>query len=164
MANFKIEALAPPRRNGTDQQSYQSHRSTTDAERKALQSAKIKELRLALLSAGVLTLDEQAQALGLCRSTAWTILKGNHKASGISASTINRILKSPKLPPEVLVLVIEYVSEKVAGVYGHRMRLRKKFADRLLVVGDQVLDPEVGKPLRRSVTGIRKVKMSGQCT
>src|SRR6266478_9905874 len=56
------------------------------ARMKARQSLKIRELAEALKSAGFLTLDEQAKALGLSRSTAWTIRKASHKASGLSAS------------------------------------------------------------------------------
>ena len=43
------------------------------ARMKARQSSKISELAEAVKSAGFLTLDEQAKALGLSRSTAWTI-------------------------------------------------------------------------------------------
>src|SRR5262244_674676 len=49
------------------------------ARMKARQSSKIRELAEAVKSAGFLTLDEQAQALGLSRSTAWTIGKASHK-------------------------------------------------------------------------------------
>jgi hypothetical protein len=62
------------------------------ARMKARQSSKIRELAEALKSAGFLTLDEQAKALGLSRSTAWTIRRASHKASGLSASIINRPL------------------------------------------------------------------------
>ena len=41
---------------------------------KARQSSKIRELAEAVESAGFLTLDEQARALGVPRSTAWTIV------------------------------------------------------------------------------------------
>ena len=58
------------------------------SEAKARQSNKIRELRLALRRAGLIGLDEQAQALGLPRSTTWKILKGGHKASGLSAMVI----------------------------------------------------------------------------
>jgi hypothetical protein len=50
------------------------------AELKARQSAKIRELREALVTAGFTTLNEQARALGLSRSPAWTILNGTIKA------------------------------------------------------------------------------------
>jgi hypothetical protein len=66
---------------------------------KARQSSKIRELAEAVISAGFLTLDEQAKALGLSRSTAWTVRKTSHKASGLTASIINRMLAAPELPP-----------------------------------------------------------------
>jgi predicted DNA-binding transcriptional regulator AlpA len=69
------------------------------ADMKARQSAKIRELREALVASGFLTLDEQSKVLGLSRSTTWTILKGNHKASGLSAAIIDRMLAAPRLPP-----------------------------------------------------------------
>jgi hypothetical protein len=55
---------------------------------KARQSSKIRELAEAVKSAGFLTLDEQAKALGLSRSTAWTIRKASHKASGLRSSIV----------------------------------------------------------------------------
>jgi len=39
------------------------------------QSAKIKEIGCALVAAGFRALDEQAEGLGLSRSTTWTILR-----------------------------------------------------------------------------------------
>ena len=65
---------------------------TARTKARARQSSKIRELAEAVKSAGFLTLDEQAKALGLSRSTAWTIRKASHKASGLSASIINRML------------------------------------------------------------------------
>jgi predicted DNA-binding transcriptional regulator AlpA len=91
----------------------------TMTEAKARQSAKIRELRGALIEAGLLTIDQQAKALGLSRSTTWTILKANHKASGLSASIINRMLASPQLPPLVRAKVLEYIAERAAGLHGH---------------------------------------------
>jgi hypothetical protein len=49
---------------------------------KARQSSKIRKIGDALIALGYLALDEQAKALGLARSTAWTILQANHKSSG----------------------------------------------------------------------------------
>jgi hypothetical protein len=54
----------------------------------------IGELRPALVDAGHLTLGQQTESLGLGRSTAWAVLQGNHKHSGLSAATINRMLAS----------------------------------------------------------------------
>ncbi len=85
------------------------------ARMKARQSSKIRELAEAVKSAGFLTLDEQAKALGLSRSTAWTIRKASHKASGLSASIINRkfaarlsIEKLPVCPETESTLVPEH--------------------------------------------------------
>src|SRR5262249_40429319 len=82
------------------------------AEAKARQSSKIRELRIALRSAGLITLEEQARALGLSRSTTWKLLKADHKASGISARVISQILYAPSLPPLVRTTILEYVREK----------------------------------------------------
>src|SRR6266516_7243909 len=100
---------------------------------KALQSSKIREVAEAVKSAGFLTLDEQAKALGLSRSTAWTIRKASHKASGISASIINRMLAAPELPPLARTKILEYVEEKAAGLYGGSRSQRRKFAARLSI-------------------------------
>ena len=62
---------------------------------KARQSAKIREIGAALVAMGYRALDEQARALGLGRSTAWTILQANHKNSGLSATVIIRMLAAP---------------------------------------------------------------------
>jgi hypothetical protein len=97
------------------------------------QSAKIRELANAVKSAGFLTLDEQAKALGLPRSTAWTIRKGSHKASGLSASIINRMLAASKLPQLARSKILEYVEEKAAGLYGGSQSQRRKFAARLSI-------------------------------
>ena len=78
---------APP---NTESTQTRAARPVID-EMKARQSAKIQKLGQALIDAGLCTLDEQANALGLPRSTAWTILKACHKSSGLSAMIIERI-------------------------------------------------------------------------
>jgi hypothetical protein len=100
---------------------------------KARQFSKIRELVEAVKSAGFLTLDEQAKALGLPRSTAWTIRKASHKASGLSASIINRMLAAPELPPLARTKILEYVEEKAAGLYGGSRSQCRKFAARLSI-------------------------------
>jgi hypothetical protein len=99
----------------------------TVADRKTRQAAKIRALGEALVASGVRTLDAQAAALGLPRSTTWTILKGSHKSSGLSAAIINRVLAAPQLPPLVRAKILEYIEEKTAGLYGAARRLRKFF-------------------------------------
>ena len=89
------------------------------SEMKARQASKIAEIRQALVAAGFDTLSKQAAALGVTRSTAWVMLRGNHKASGLCADTIKRILASPDLPPAARQIVQEYIQEKLLGAYGH---------------------------------------------
>jgi hypothetical protein len=103
------------------------------ARMKARQSSKIRELAEALKSAGFLTLDEQAKALGLSRSTVWTIRRASHKASGLSASIINRMLAAPELPPLARSKILEYVEQKAAGLYGGNRSQRRKFVARLSI-------------------------------
>jgi hypothetical protein len=98
---------------------------------RTLQAFKIRELGEALVEAGYVALDEQADALGLCRSTTWTILQATHKTSGLSATVINRMLACPQLPAPVRAKLIEYVEEKISGRYGHGKVQLREFADRL---------------------------------
>jgi predicted DNA-binding transcriptional regulator AlpA len=105
----------------------------SDTDMKTRQSCKIRELGNALITEGLLTLDQQAKALGLGRSTAWTILKANHKASGLSAAIINRMLGAPRLPALVRAKILEYIDEKNAGVYGHNKIQLRRFTSRLSV-------------------------------
>ena len=93
--------------------------------------SKIRELAETVEAAGFLTLEEQAKILGLPRSTVWTIRRGSHKASGLSASIIKRMLAAPTLPPLVRAKILEYVQEKVAGLYGGSQRQCRRFADLL---------------------------------
>ena len=95
---------------------------------KARQRIKIQEIRNTLAFMGFLTLDEQAKVLGLPRSTAWSVLKPNHKSSGLSAGTVNRMLMSPGLPTPVRHKIFEYSREKIHGLYGHSERRRREFA------------------------------------
>jgi hypothetical protein len=99
----------------------------------ARQLSKIRELVEAVEAAGFLTLDAQAKILGLPRSTAWTIRRGSHKASGLSASILNRMLAAPTLPLLVRAKILEYVQEKAAGLYGGSRSQCRRFAARLSV-------------------------------
>src|SRR5215475_2150241 len=98
---------------------------------KARQSAKIKEVGEALIADGFCALDQQAKALGLSRSTTWTILKASHKSSGLSAAVINRMLAAPQLPPRVRLKIFEYIQEKSVGHYGDNERRIVKFTARI---------------------------------
>jgi len=91
----------------------------------------IQRIGDALLAEGFVTLDEQAKALGLSRSTTWTVLRANHKKSGLSAAILSRILKAPLLPGPVRAKVLQYVEEKSAGLHGHNKLQQRRFAARL---------------------------------
>jgi hypothetical protein len=101
------------------------------AEMKKRQAAKVGEIADALVSSGYHTLVAQAEVLELGRSTTWTIMKHTCKNSGLSATTINRIWLSQRLPIRVRVKVVEYSWEKAAGLYGHCLMQRRRFIARL---------------------------------
>ena len=94
-------------------------------------SSRIQRIGDALVAEGFVTLGEQAKALALPRSTTWTILRANHKKSGLSAAIVNRILKAPQLPGSVRATVLQYVEEKSAGLHGHNKLQQRRFAARL---------------------------------
>jgi len=98
------------------------------------QRQKIAEFEHALIREGYRTLNAQAKALGLNRATTWTILKANHKASGLSASVITRMLEAPQLPPSVRGWIHEYVKEKMNGSYGHESRQIRRFSAGLGII------------------------------
>jgi hypothetical protein len=102
-----------------------------DSDAKERQSSKIKELSDALEAAGFVSLDKQATALGLSRSTTWTILRAKHKNYGLSGALINRILETPRLDRRVRAKVVEYVQEKASGFYGHNKTQLRRFTERL---------------------------------
>ena len=59
----------------------------------------------ALIRAGYLSLDEQAKALGLNRSTTWTIMKARHKLGHLNSRTVRSILANPDTPVSVRVII-----------------------------------------------------------
>jgi predicted DNA-binding transcriptional regulator AlpA len=113
-------------------------------EMKARQTSRIAEFRATLHAAGLVALDEQASALGVGRSTVWTILQGKHKSSGLSAAIINRMMKSPHLPSSVRAKIVEYVEEKTVGLYGHSSSQLRKFKARLSIHAATKPKPEEG--------------------
>jgi hypothetical protein len=101
------------------------------AHMRASQASKIRELRQALIDAGFVSLDQQAAALCLSRSTTWAVLKGNHKCSGLRAGLIARMWRAPNLPPAAKSVLAEYVFERSHGAYGHSDLIRKRFIAQL---------------------------------
>jgi hypothetical protein len=66
----------------------------------------------ALISSGYTSLDKQAKALGLPRSTAWTIVHAKHKVDRLSAKVTARMLENPGLPPLVRKTLQQYLAER----------------------------------------------------
>jgi hypothetical protein len=84
--------------------------------RTRIYSIELQRISEALISSGCSTLDKQAKALGLRRSTAWTIIRNKHKLGRLSAKTIGRILKNPETPPNVRTVIQEYVAERFTDI------------------------------------------------
>ena len=111
---------------------FQINPDTCSTILKARQTAKIKEIRAQLCAEGYIYLDEQALALDLGRSTAWTVLAAKHKSSGLSAAIVLRMLRSPFLPTNVRQVILEYLREKGAGRYGGTPEQGRRFETRVL--------------------------------
>ena len=139
-----MSAASVTKKNGFTNRAHKGHSEVSFepaaqskiAESKARQTIRIRELGSALAADGLVTLDEQAKALGLSRSTAWAVLKANHKSSGLAAGTINQMLSSPALPPRARATILTYVEEKLAGLYGHNKTQLRRFAAGSLFAGN----------------------------
>ena len=110
------EALSSVTREPNTGDRENGMRSSNNA--RTLQRLKIEEIGTAFAEGGFVALDEQAYVIGLSRSTAWTVLRGKHKSSGLSAMTINRMLATGRLPPRVRLKLLEYIREKMSGRMG----------------------------------------------
>ena len=66
----------------------------------------------ALIEDGYVSLDEQARALGLHRSTAWTIMKTKHKLGMLNNKTVRSILANRDTPSSVRVIIHTMLSRK----------------------------------------------------
>jgi hypothetical protein len=98
---------------------------------KARQATKIRELAETAKADGFRTIDQLALAFGIPRSTTATISNGSHKASGLSASIVGRMLIAPNLPPTARATLLEYIAEKTSGLYGGTERQRRQFCTRI---------------------------------
>ena len=74
----------------------------------------IQHIADALIASGYTSLDQQAKALGINRSTAWTIVKVKHKLGRLSARTTERMLANPELPGRVRAVIQQYLTERCA--------------------------------------------------
>ena len=80
-------------------------------------ATRIQHIADALVAEGCVALDKQAKALGVHRSTAWTIMRTKHKLDRLSLKTTNRMLASPELPPYVRIIVLQYLAERSDGLH-----------------------------------------------
>src|SRR3569833_2661251 len=64
----------------------------------------------ALVQSGYRSLDAQARALGISRSTAWSIISGKHKRGRLHVNTTVKILTNPALPMQVRAAVEAYAA------------------------------------------------------
>ena len=85
---------------------------------------RLQDISEALTKSGYTKLDQQAKALGLCRSTAWTIMKTKHKLGRLSFKTTNSMLANPETPPAVRALVEKYLDELRASPRSRRPSAR----------------------------------------
>ncbi len=63
-----------------------------------------------LREAGYTSLDAQAKALGLPRSTTHTIIRCQHKVGRLSKHVLDKMLSNPELPERVRAILQEYAS------------------------------------------------------
>ena len=77
----------------------------------------LRQISDTLIACGYTKLDDQAKALGVSRSTAWTIVKTKHKLDRLNNKTITRILANSETPQVVRAVVQQYLSEKVAVAF-----------------------------------------------
>ena len=75
-------------------------------------TVRLHDISNALITCGFTRLDEQAKALGLHRSTAWTIVKSKHKIGRLHTKTVARILANPDTPAPVRTVIRQYVAER----------------------------------------------------
>jgi hypothetical protein len=76
----------------------------------------------ALVKAGYTSLDAQAKALGLPRSTAWTVVACKHKLGRLSMNTTRRMLANHALPTEVRTVVEAYLGALHSKAVGRKSR------------------------------------------
>ena len=72
----------------------------------------LNDISNALIASGYTSLDQQAKALGLNRSTAWTIVKTKHKLGRLNTKTTALILANPETPASVRTVVQQYMAER----------------------------------------------------
>jgi hypothetical protein len=89
-------------------------------------TVRLQHIANALLASGHTSLDEQAKALGLRRSTAWTIVRAKHKLGRLSTKTTERILANRLTPPSVRALLQLYLAEMSDALSSRARRLDQR--------------------------------------
>ena len=123
--------MREPKRSQIERTYPEATSSGSGAVKRTRQASRIRDLRQALIEAGHKSLDQQATALGLCRSTTWTVLRGDHKCIGLGAALVARMWVAPELPPTARTILANYITEKSEGAYGHNEDQRERFIARL---------------------------------
>ena len=88
----------------------------------------LRDISEALIACGYTKLDRQAKALGVRRSTAWTIVNVKHKLGRLSSKTTSRILANPETPPSVRKVVRSYMAERSDALVLRATRVEQKEA------------------------------------
>ena len=86
----------------------------------------LRHISEALVACGYTSLDGQAKALSIHRSTAWTIIKTKHKLGRLSTKTTKRILANSVTPPAVRSVVQKYLAERSDVLASRAERLDRR--------------------------------------
>ena len=89
----------------------------------------IQNITEALITCGYTSLDQQAKALGLHRSTTWTIIKAKHKLGRLSTKTTDRILANPETPPPVRAAIGQYLAERSDILAQRNSKMKEQHAN-----------------------------------
>ena len=82
----------------------------------------LRAITEALIESGYRSLDAQARALGISRSTAWTVIKHKHKLGRLQLNTTMKILANPALPVQVRAAVEAYIGSVNLGSLARRAK------------------------------------------
>ena len=127
----------------------------------------LQQIREALVQSGYTKLDQQAKALGVHRSTAWTIIKTRHKLGACrprqrSAFSLIRILRRQCAlsfkniwPKDRLAKLLVCASCVIQGSRGHLVRFQRvegqRGAGRVMPPPKPVPAPPTPSVLRRPI-------------
>lgn len=134
-----------------------------NASQQAMTKAKIRAISQVLTGCGYRSIDEQAHVLNIPRSTAWTIFRGTHKNSGLTARIVAKMLASNRLPPSAKAEIVEYVNQKLAGTFGDNVVGQRRFKAHLMELGLLVLIqdlPKREKNIQQPLMSLERIEKS----